>query len=250
MTTLTRGLWLSELTKLTTTRAARWILLAAALLSALTISGVMASGGVPQDALGTDTGLRTVLAHGGLASILPLVLGILMSAGEYQHGTAVDTFLTEPRRARVVLAKLLSGAAIGVVSGLVCATVTLTTASIWYAAKDAPLDLGSAVMRRSLIGIVVWQMLYTVIGVAVGALVRAQAAAIVAVVAWMFIAETAIAGLLVSLGRWLPATAAETLGNAPRAGSLPQVGAGFVLLAWAGLLSVAAVLATTRRDVT
>ena len=250
MRTSTRGLVSAELTKLATTRAARWIVVAAALLVALAMSGAVASGGVPPGALATDAGLRTVLEHGGLTAILPLVLGILISAGEYQHGTVVDTFLTEPRRTRVIGAKLVTGALVGVAAGLLCATVAATTATAWYAVKDVPLDLGSAVALRSGVGIVAWQTLYTVIGVAVGAIVRGQAAAIVAVVAWVFIAETALSGLVVSLGRWLPATAARALGNAPDAGLLPQAGGGLVLLAWVAVASVGAVMVTARRDVT
>lgn len=250
MTSSTRGLVSAELTKLATTRAARWIIIAAALLVALAMSGAVASGGIPLSMLATDAGLRTVLEHGGLTAILPLVVGILISAGEYQHGTVVDTFLTEPRRTRVIGAKLLSGALVGAAAGIGCAAATAMTAAIWYAAKDVPLNLGSDVVLRSLGGIVAWQTLYTVIGVAVGAIVRAQAAAIVAVVAWVFIAETALSGLVVSLGRWLPATAARALGNAPDAGLLPQADAGLVLLAWVAAASVGAVVATARRDVT
>ncbi|NMM30983.1 MAG: hypothetical protein HHJ10_08055, partial [Cellulomonas sp.] len=207
MTTFARGLVAAEILKLSTTRAARWVLAAGGLLVALAMSGAIASGGVPLASLGTDDGLRTVMEHGGLPAILPLILGVLMTAGEYRHGTVVDTFLSEPRRARAVLAQLTAGALVGLASGVVCAVVAAVTAALWYAAKDVPLSLGSPLVVRSLVGIVAWQALYTVIGVAVGAIVRAQATAMVAAIAWIFIVETAIAGLVVSLGRWLPATA-------------------------------------------
>ena len=248
MTTFARGLVAAEILKLSTTRAARWVLAVGGLLVALAMSGAIASGGVPLASLGTDDGLRTVMEHGGLPAILPLILGVLMTAGEYRHGTAVDTFLTEPRRARAVLAQLTAGALVGLASGVICAVVAAVTAALWYAAKDVPLSLGSPLAVRSLVGIVAWQALYTVIGVAVGAVVRAQATAMVAVIAWIFIVETAIAGLVVSLGRWLPATAARALGNAPDAGLLPQVGAAAVLLGWAVVLSAGAIGATARRD--
>lgn len=248
MTTFARGLVAAEILKLSTTRAARWVLAVGGLLVALAMSGAIASGGVPLASLGTDDGLRTVMEHGGLPAILPLILGVLMTAGEYRHGTAVDTFLTEPRRARAVLAQLTAGALVGLASGVVCAVVAAVTAALWYAAKDVPLSLGSPLAVRSLVGIVAWQALYTVIGVAVGAIVRAQATAMVAAIAWIFIVETAIAGLVVSLGRWLPATAARALGNAPDAGLLPQVGAAAVLLGWAVVLSAGAIGATARRD--
>lgn len=250
--TTVRNLVASELAKLTTTRAARWLIVSAALLAALAISGVVA-GGVAQDELATETGLRTVLGHGGLGALLVLVLGILASAGEFRHGTVVDTFLTEPRRTRVVGAKLLTGALVGVATGLLLALTTATTTGIWYAAKDVPLDLASAPVVRSLVGIVLWAALYAAIGVAFGSIIHTPAAAIVSIVVWLFVVETAISGLVSEVGRWLPATAAATLGYAPGFPGeplLPQAGAGVVLLGWAGLATVGALLATTRRDVT
>lgn len=244
------GLLRAEVAKLTSTRSARWLVLSAGALSALAVSGVVAGGGVAQEALATEAGLRTVLAHGGLAAILPLILGVLVSAGEYRHGTIVDTLLTEPRRSRMVAAKLVLGGGVGLVAGLLDAAVTSGTAAAWYAAKDVDLDLGSQVVARSLLGIVIWTMLYGAIGVAVGSMIRTPPAAIVAVVVWLFIAETALAGLLVDIGRWLPGTAASSLGNAALDGALSQVGGGAVLLGWTVLAAVGAFAATVRRDVT
>lgn len=241
---------LAELSKLTTTRAPRWVALSAAALAALAISGVVAAGGVAQDALGTDIGLRTVLAHGGLASILPLVLGILLSASEYRHGTVVDTFLTEPRRGRVIGAKLVAGTIAGLVIGVAVVLTTVATVGIWFSAKDVPFDLSSSTVVRALVGIAIWDVLYATIGVAVGSIIRTPAAAIVSVLVWLTVAETAVAGLLVEVGRWLPGTAAQALGGAPTDGLLSQVGGGVVLLGWAVLAAAAAVVATRRRDVT
>lgn len=244
------GLLRAELAKLTSTRSARWLVLSAAALTALAVSGVVAGGGVAQDVLATEIGLRTVLAHGGLAAILPLILGILISAGEYRHGTVVDTFLTEPRRSRVVGAKLAVGVGVGLFVGVLDAAVTAASAAAWYSAKDVTVDLGSVVAARSMVGIVVWTTLYGAIGVAVGSIIRTPPAAIVAVVVWLFIAETAVAGLLVDVGRWLPGTAASALGNAALDGALSQMGGGVVLLGWTVLAAAGAFAATARRDVT
>ena len=248
-TTRFSGLVRAEVAKLTSTRAAGWLVLAAAALSALAVSGVV-NAGVARSALATETGVRTVLGHGGLAAILPLVLGVLVSAGEYRHGTVVDTFLSEPRRRRVVGAKLVLGLGVGLVVGLLDAAVTAGVTASWYSAKGVTLDLGSHVVLRSMVGIVIWTMLYGAIGVAVGAMVRTPPAAIVAVVVWLFIAETAVAGLVVDVGRWLPGTAARALGNAAFDGELSQAGGGAVLLGWAVLAAAGAFAATARRDVT
>jgi len=231
----------AELTKLTTVRAPRWVLLAQVVLLAMAASGAVVSGTLSAERMATSEGMRTFLAHGG-------VVGITMSAGEFRHGTVVDTFLTTPRRGLVVVAKLVAGALAGLVAGLVVVATVVLLAVIWYGAKGVTLDWHIVV--RSTLGVLVWQILYTVLGVALGAVVRAQAAAVVAAVAWLFVAETAMAQLLTSVGRWLPATAASALGNAPGKGYLPQVGAGLVLAGWTALAGLLAVEFTRRRDVT
>ena len=43
-------------------------------------------------------------------ALLLLVIGILMTAGEFRHGTATATFLISPYRRRVIGAKLAAAA--------------------------------------------------------------------------------------------------------------------------------------------
>jgi ABC-2 type transport system permease protein len=243
-------LFRAELIKLFTLRSTVWLLLAGALLSALALSGSVASGFLPDAELATDDGLRLVLQHGGVGAIIALILGILISAGEYRQGTVVDSFLTEPRRWRVVVAKLLTGGVLGSVAGLVTCVTTATAAAAWYTGKDLDLDLTSTVVVKSLVGVTLWTLLYAMLGVVVGAIIRNPPTAIVAAVVWLFIAEAAVAGLAVDLGRWLPATAAAALGNSPTDDLLSQVGGGFVLLGWVAVALVGAIIATRRRDVT
>lgn len=243
-----RALIRAELTKLATVRTPRWVLLVQVVLLAMAASGAVVSGTLSAERMATSEGMRTFLAHGGVVAIFSLAVGITMSAGEFRHGTVVDTFLTTPRRGLVVVAKLVAGALAGLVAGLVVVATVVLLAVIWYGAKGVTLDWD--VVARSTLGVLVWQILYTVLGVALGAVVRAQAAAVVAAVAWLFVAETALSQLVSSVGRWLPATAASALGNAPGKGYLPQVGAGLVLAGWTALAGLLAVEFTRRRDVT
>ena len=63
-----------------------------------------------------------------------LVLGILVMAGEFRHGTATSTFLITPDRRRVVAAKVVAASLVGVVLALVTSVVTLAVAIPWLQA--------------------------------------------------------------------------------------------------------------------
>jgi len=213
-------------------------------------SGAVASGTFSTTRLATTNGLRDLMLHAGLTAALTLVLGVTISAGEYRHGTIVDTFLTVPRRSRVVVAKVTIGLLAGLVAGLASALSVGGTAAAWYAAKGVTYSGSSTAAVRSLAGVVGWHVFFCVIGVAVGMVVRSQAGAVIAALTWMFIAETAVSGLAVRLARWLPATAARALGNDTATGLLPQLGALVVLAGWSAAAVVVAVTLVRRRDLT
>lgn len=240
-----------ELHKLTTTRAPRWVAASAVGMTVLALSGAVASGGIPEEEMATPDGVPLVLGHGGLAAILALALGVLATASEHRHGTVVDTLLSEPRRGRVLAAKVVTLGAVGAVLGIVAAAAAWLGTAAWYAGKgiDLPLEFGDPVVLRSFAGIVAWNALYAVLGVALGTLIRTPAGAIVSAVLWLFVLETAVAGLLPDVARWLPAMSATALGNVPADGLLSQGAGGGVLLGWVALAVAAAYAAVTRRDV-
>jgi ABC-2 type transport system permease protein len=242
----------AELRKLTSTRAPRWVAASGVAMTVLALSGSVASGVIPEDRLRTVDGLRQVLGHGGLAAILALVLGVLATASEYRHGTVVDTLLSEPRRGRVLAAKTVVLAAVGAGLGLVAAMAAWLGATAWYAGKDIdlPATLGDATVLRTLAGIAAWNALYAVLGVALGTIIRTPAGAIVTAVLWLYVLETAVAGLVTDVAKWLPAMAALALGNAPDGELLGQGTAGLVLVGWTAVGIAGAYVASTRRDVT
>src|SRR4051794_29789264 len=104
-----------ELYKLHTTRAPLILLALSQLIIAGGVSGLVMSG----EDLRATTSLSQALGHAGLASLLTLVLGIMAVAGEYRNRTITDTYLSTPRRGRVVLAKVYAYAVAGAVFGVV-----------------------------------------------------------------------------------------------------------------------------------
>ncbi|HEX6660060.1 MAG TPA: ABC transporter permease, partial [Ilumatobacter sp.] len=225
----------AEILKLRTTRTV-WALLAATLaVTGLAVTGaVYAGAGSDNLDLESAEGVRTVLHVSASGAIFVLILGIIISAGEYRQRTATDTFLTTPDRRRVVGAKLIVGAATGVVFGALSAGVAMFVADHVYDIKGLSFPLGSGDTWSILGGAVAYAALFGALGAATGSLVREQVTAIVGWLAWLFVAENIIVLLGTDVGRWLPGAAGRALVREPSDGLLSQPAGGVVLAVWAG----------------
>ena len=94
-------------------------------------------------------------------------------------------------------------------------------------------------------------VLYGVLGVALGALVRSQTAAVALSLGWVLVLEGLFVGFLPALGRWLPGGAAAALSSTTvQAGDLlPMWAAALVLAAYAVAFAAAGARTVVRRDV-
>ena len=238
----------NEVLKLRTVRTP-WVLLAAAQVVVLAgVSGLM----VGDPDLDDPKTVAGALGHVGLVSLFALVLGVLAVAGEHRHHTATDTYLSTPRRARVVLAKLAVNVLAGAGLGLVSAVTALAATLAWYTALGGTPDLWSADAMSTAGGGIAWCAAFAAIGVGVGALIRNLAGAIVAALAWIALVEGVVGELLGDLGRWLPFRSGTSLGNLPASGGiegLTQGQAALALTVYVALFAVLGVSATVGRDV-
>jgi ABC-2 type transport system permease protein len=239
----------TEFRKLTTIRGP-WLLLAAGpVIVVAGITGLVLSGANLHD----PAVQSRAMAHVGLAAVFTLIFGILAVAGEYRHGTIADTFLSFPRRGRVIAAKLAVFGLAGAAAGLVSSAAALAATAAWWAARGAAFHLPAASTWQTLAGGVAANCAFALIGVGLGALIRNVAGATALALAWIALIE-GIAGQLIGsrLARWLPFYASEALDRAAITATrlLPQWGGGLVLLGYAAVFAAAAVLVTLRRDVT
>ncbi len=240
----------SEFRKLTTVRSP-WLLLAAGPLIVIAgVTGLVESGGNLHD----PAVQSTALAHVGLAALFTLIFGILAVAGEYRHGTVTDTYLSFPKRGRVLTAKLAICALIGAAAGLVSSLVALAATAAWWAAKGGAFHLSAAGTWRTVGGGVAANAAFAAIGVGLGALIRNLAGAVAAALAWIALIEGITGQLLGSgLARWLPFYASQALDRANMSATtrlLPQWEGGLVLLGYAAAFAAAAMITTLKRDVT
>jgi ABC-2 type transport system permease protein len=198
-------------------------------------------------------GSRGHVAHvltqpGAVVSMSMLILGVLLIAGEYRQRTILGTFLAEPRRGRVLVAKLLTIGALGAVLAAVTYVVTVATVVPLYASKgihQLPLDVTSLGLGTVLSG-----ACYGLLGVALGALTRNTVAAIVGGLVWIQFVEVGILeNAIPEVAKWLPAGAAQALTTVETSSqSLSQGVAALVLVGWAAFLVVIATRLSTRRE--
>lgn len=256
MMRLTKGEWI----KATTTKM-WWILfiVAAALtllntLPILLLSGVddQSAAEIPGTQLTDPDVMRSVWAAMGSASIIALVLGILSFTGEYRHETITDTFLTEPRRGHVIASKALVNVALGaLLAGVTCLIACGAIMLLLPGRAHAPIEW--TFVGQTALGVVATYALYAVLGVAVGALITNQIAAIVIALLWVMLIEPVIVAFWPDQGKWLPGGAASSIlgGQSFDGQDLLPVGVGVtVLLAYTLVFAAFAAATTLRRDIT
>jgi ABC-2 type transport system permease protein len=161
-----------EWSKATDTRAARWLLAGvAATTVALVLAPLLAPSSIEQSYTSYLGFAATAL------SILLPVVSILTLTSEWSQRTALATFTQEPRRMRVVGAKIAVSLMLGVAAAVFGAVVTAAGLGVAAASGrtlDANLDAGL------LVAFLAYVLLNVLTGVALGALVHNSAAAIVA----------------------------------------------------------------------
>jgi ABC-2 type transport system permease protein len=243
MTALVATEWL----KLRTTRLLYGMIPAAVLLSCAAVAGeILRSGDAAT--LESDDGIRQTLAVTGTGAILVLVVGIIMSAGEYRYGTAADTFLTTPRRHHVIVAKLATAAGVGLGLGVITCVAAVAIATLLYNSEGATFPVDDVEVWLTLAGALVYTTIFAVLGAALGALIRNQVLAVTAALGWIGVVEHTFVNLLPDLGRWFPFGAGQAIVRTPIDGLLPPLGGIAVLAAYGAVAAVAGIRAVATRD--
>jgi hypothetical protein len=178
----------TEWRKLLTTRGPL-----AALAGLLVLSVAIAIGGMGDIGSGTATKSEDarellVVGAGLFASLVLLVLGTLAATGEFQHRTAVTTYLITPLRGRVLAAKLVAHAIVGALVSAVLAAVTFPIVLVMAHGQDVHVA-STAGIAGAAAAVVAAGALSSVLGVAAGSILRNQTTALLVVLLWMLVAE-------------------------------------------------------------
>ena len=238
----------AEWLKLRTTRLLHGMILAAVAISFAAVGGTVLAADRAGIALESAKGIHRVLPVTGTGALLVLIMGILISAGEYRHGTAADTFLTAPRRHQVVTAKLVVGGGVGLAAGVLTSLACVAIASVLYILKGATFPFGSGEVWLILAGTLAYTTLFAVVGVGLGSLARNQTLAVAGALAWIAIVEHILVNLAPAIGRWLPAAAGQAIVRTPLDDLLAPLAGLAVLAAYAAAIALAGVRVAAIRD--
>jgi ABC-2 type transport system permease protein len=205
------------------------------------------------DTFTTENDVRSLLSSASISGLFMLILGVVAGAGEYRHGTIASTLLVTPNRLRAVSAQTLGVAGAGLAVGLGCVVLSAAVGLPWLSARDAA-TLSTGELIALFAGCAVYTGLAAGFGVALGALLRNQVAAVVVVLIFLFVVDPAVAALIEEYGRFSLSGLAAAIsggspGDAPGGELLPQ---GVAMLIWTGYtvaVTIGAALLTSRRDV-
>lgn len=263
----------AEWTKLTSLRSPWWAAaVTVALAGAITYLSAQASSG--------DPGFEPVgsLASGLLlAQVGPLVLGVLVGAGEFRTGTFRTTFTLAPRRWPVLAAQVTVLGAFALATGVVATAASAVALLPSAASRGLTLDLTADGAPGLMLGMVGYLTGLALLGLAIGALLRRTVPALVAALFLVLIlpmvlilasdpmiggadlseaaaptAGTTVTGTLVVLspgGAGSLMTTATSAGPMDGSPDLGPVGGGLVFAAWIAVVLVAAAVRLRARDV-
>jgi hypothetical protein len=237
-----RRLISGELIKVRTTRTALGFGTASVLLVlALVLIGFLAG-----DPKNVDD-KRDALNVGGVLSVPLLIFGIVGATGEYRHRTIAPAVLIAPGRGRLTVARLIAYTLTGLLFGALMVIVALVVGLPLAGGGEE--NLATSDILAVAFGGMLVAVLTVALGVGVGVLVRNQVAGVVGALIWLFILSPVLGLIDDDLPNYTTLPAAGVVGGSSDPGGLAFGTAVIVLVVWAAVFFVAALLVERRRDV-
>jgi ABC-2 type transport system permease protein len=248
----------SEFTKLRSVRSTYWTLFAAlvftvglAAIGAIVVSGNYATFNAHEKADFNAT--RLSLGGVNLAQIAIGVLGVLVITSEYGTGMIRATLSAVPQRRTVLAAKAIVFAATALVVGLVASFIAFFIGQAILSSQSIQASISDPGVFRAVVGGGLYLAALGLLGLGLGAIIRASAGAISALFGILFVLPIISALLPQSwqdtINKYLPFDAGRQIFSTTHDSGVlgPWAGYGVFCLYAAIVLAVAAVL-INRRD--
>jgi ABC-2 type transport system permease protein len=199
--------------------------------------------------------------------LLVMLLGILLITNEYYHQTATATFLATPKRTKVIVAKLITGAAMALAFWLITTAINLGVGAIFFAQEGYSNSLGHWTAQQAVLLNLLVYTLWAIFGIGLGVLLRSQiGATITAAVLYTVGTYAALAVLALIYELWIkkdwvmqaavyipPLASGHVVGTlAGQLGDVdlpPRWTGALILIGYAVVLGTIGTLITRKRDV-
>ena len=241
----------SELLKIRTTRA-WWAYLAFVVV----LPGVSTAGAIGRESAegrAQADWQAGLVDNADIVLLVALILGITALTVEFRHGTITSTFLATPKREAVLASKTVAVALLALLFSLLALAALATVAAVWLSLDGIGVHAGSELFERAAQALLV-TALAALLGLAIGAVVHGQVAAIVGTLVWLLLGETLVAGLLTVLGlegavSYLPFRALDAADGSGGGDLLPYWAAVVVCFAYIVGIGALGVARTRLQDI-
>lgn len=240
----------AEMTKLRGTPSVWW-------LSALAMGAVLLGIVITLSTQDIESGaqVRALLSYSTASGVVIILLGLVWAAGEYRHRTIVPAVLITPRRTPFVLAQVLALGLAGVLVGLAGTALAGAVGLGYLATQEGAPRISALDFVWVAVGTMAYSGIAGALGGGLGALIRNQVAAAIAIFLYLSMVDPLVAMALPDYGQFGPTVLGMAMTgvdpevvSGPGAQMLSPVMATAIWFAYAGALIVAAVLATRRRE--
>jgi ABC-2 type transport system permease protein len=243
----------AEMLKLRTTRTLAVCLgVVVAYAAALPIFGGAVAGHRGEPALTPSSLADFLRAPAQLTGGAVVLIGLLAAAGEFRHRTIFSARLEEPRATRLLAAKVITLAVVGLAVGLVMDIVATGLGALVLTGHHIAIEPLAHDLPKLALILPAVIALQGILGVAIGALLRNTTAAVGATLVWAFIVEGIIPIITNQphLTNWLPSGAIrEVTSTHTPAGQLAPIAAAAVVLGYAAVLLTATVILDRTREI-
>ena len=138
--------------------------------------------------------------------IFPVIVGALAVTAEYRHNTILPTFIGEPRRWVVMIAKAVAGVPMGFAIAVAGTAACLIGGSLGFHLGGAATQLLTMTTLKNAALSVVALTIWALVGVGLGMLIINQVGVIISVLTWCVLIESIVSMLLGSFSAtdWIP----------------------------------------------